>query len=347
MFKSAWCALLSAVLSPSAILGQQASSADYAVGFHLTIDYGLVQHSVYAGVQLYNIHANYSTRSVASVYFSNGSFADIAQIKGGSNYQQAMREAYAPDNSPAVLHDSASTSWHRSLDDWLPPWLGGKKPRPNHLIPMVRALKAATESYIEATVPIAQVITSFPVSDTVWDDMVSACSAVSLRMHRDFQLAPAGLHAIYGYSSVDESLLGGDEQLILAVEYSRAALTALIVDEEWNVFDRRWLLHDPTLGAEHLRDPEQLEEALREFIQSVLKNSVGGQYPGYLNNLVFLGDSTGDVRLHAALKKVLGELYSRLIASVSHSRDMINPLYAAAWGAAHFGFERVDAHDEI
>ena len=82
-------------------------------------------------------------RSVASVYFSNGSAVDIAKIQGGPAYKQLMR-------APEVLA-SHVTAYHLSFDyaleanigavqaslglqslrDFLPPWLGGKDPHPD------------------------------------------------------------------------------------------------------------------------------------------------------------------------------------------------------------------------
>jgi hypothetical protein len=301
--------------------------------------------------------------SVASVYFSNGSAVDVAKIPGGTTYRQIMREAYLPKGHGASydtalhhnqlgsgLRDSQALIHPQLLRDYLPPWLGGKRPRT--LVPMLRALKAAVESYLETTISNADIVVPFPITDSFHESVHSACSSISLSMGA-FDLPIAGIFAAPMYGIGKKPCLDDDDpqpQLILTIEYSRAALTAFIILEECTIFERRRVLHDTNLGLDQLRgDPgsgstrEKLEASLGEFICLPMNDGGNGEKLRYINNLVLLGESAGDPQLHDVLKKIIGERYGRLMATVDNSGlGVIDPLFVGARGIAYYSWVRQD-----
>ena len=234
----------------------------------------------------------------------------------------------------------------QSIRDYIPPWLGGGNSRSQPLSRMLKALKIAAESYLETSVSTAEVVFPFPISDSYRDTILrSAYSSVSLHPPW-FRLAPAGIFAAKAYG------IGGNceddpEQLILTVDYSRAALTALLVDEECSVFLDRRVLHDTRLGLDGLHDRSEasrsdLERALREITKLPLEDGNGAGLKR-INNLVLLGESAGNSQLHDVLKEVLAEQYIPLVTTASeNSKSAIDPLFAASRGVALHCWERVN-----
>jgi hypothetical protein len=312
---------------------------------------------------------NLCNKSVASVYFSNGSAVDIAKIQGGPAYRQMMR-------ATEVLFDGHATAYRtlfndtleagigviqQSLRDFLPPWLGGRNAHSQPLPQMLKALKTATESYLEASISAAEVTVPFPVSDSYLDSLRSACSSLSLHMPLSAQ-PPAGILAArangiagkcdtasaseVSEQSQSQSQADDPAQLILTVGYTRAALTAILVVEECGVFEYRRVLHDTHLGVDGLSGGsdssyDDLARALRNVISLPLEDGNGAELKR-INNLVLLGESAGDHRLHDVLKEVLGEQFGRLAATVSDGHmGITGPLYAASRGVAQDCWDRI------
>jgi hypothetical protein len=239
----------------------------------------------------------------------------------------------------------------QSLRDHLPPWLGGKPLQPQPLVPMLKALKAATESYLETTVSAAEIVVPFPATEGYLKAVRSACSSISLRMPMSAQ-PPAGILAArangIGRKHCQDDGDDDPPQLILTVEYSRAALTALIVHEECGVFEYRRVLHDTNLGLDQLRggsesNREKLETSLRELVHLPMSDGGNGEELKYINNLVLLGESAGDSQLNHALKKVISEEDGRRVGQ--GGPDAIDPLFAASRGVAFDCWDRLNFED--
>jgi len=316
-------------------------AADYGVGFDLTLDYG-----------------------VASVYFSNGSAIDIAKIQGGPAYKQMMRATEVLDSHATAYRTfgigevQASLSL-QSLSSFLPPWLGGRNARSQSLSRMLKALKTATESFLEASISTAEITVPFPVPDSYLDSLRSACSSLSLHMPLSAQ-PPAGILAarangivgkcdmVSAYEVSEQSQANDPAQLILTISYTRAALTTLLVVEECGVFEYRRVLHDTRLGVDGLSGRsdssyDDLGRALRNVTSLPLEDGNGAELK-WISNLVLLGESAGDQRLHDVLKAVLGEQFGRLAPTVSEGRmGITDPLYAASRGVAQDCWDRIES----
>lgn len=255
----------------------------------------------------------------------------------------------------------------QSLRDYLPPWLGGDNDnRTQSLSRMLRALKTATESYLEASLSTAEVVFPFPVSDSYLDTLRSACSPFSLHMPLSAQ-PPAGILAarVYDIGGNCKTAIGKEalvinqaddpEQLILTVDYSRAALTALLVAEECGVFEYLRVLHDTNLGADclsFLRRSDtpgcdsnirsDLAHALRGVTNLPLEDGNGTRMKR-IRELVLLGESADDRLLHDVLKEVLDEQSGTLITHVSERRArVIDPPFAASRGLAQDCWDRMN-----
>jgi len=241
----------------------------------------------------------------------------------------------------------------QSLRDYLPPWLGGNDPGTQSLSWMLKALKTATESYLQASLSTAEVVVPFPVAESSLDALRAACSSLSLRMPLSAQ-PPAGIlaaraHGVGGNCDTEDD---DPAQLILTVDYSRAALTALLVAEECGIFEDRRVLHDTRLGADALSrgsdapgsisSRSDLASALRDITRLPLEDGNGAEVKR-VGELALLGESAGDRRLHDVLKEVLGEQSGSLVTTVSDGRRrVIDPLFAASRGVAQDCWSRMN-----
>lgn len=322
----------------------------------------LIPDRVLTGLNLWN------KKSIASIHFPNESAVDVAKIEGGPAYKQMMRATGVLDECATAhctsLDDNAA--WKpgtgaaaqaalglQFLRDYLPPWLGGNDDRcPQSLSGMLKALKTATESYLQASLSTAEVVVPFPVAECFLDALRAACSSLSLQMPLSAQ-PPAGILAARAHGIGGNCNTGDDEpaQLILTVDYSRAALTALLVAEECGIFEVRRVLHDTRLGADALSRGSDapgfnssrgdLASALRDITRLPVKDG-NGEEVTLVGELVLLGESAGDRRLHDVLKEVLGEQSGSPVTTVSDGRRrIIDPLFAASRGVAQDCWSRM------
>ena len=164
-------------------------------------------------------------------------------------------------------------------------------------------------------------------------------------------LDPAGVFAARAHDignrhcrdGVRELTPGDDpQQLVLTVEYSQSALTALLVHEDCGVFEVRRVRHSTELGLNQLRkgsDPhiglKKMESSLRELVKLPMNDGGNGKELNNINNLVLLGESADNSQLHVVLKKVLGEQFGGF-ADPARQRviNFIDPLFAASRGVA-------------
>lgn len=141
-------------------------------------------------------------------------------------------------------------------------------------------------------------------------------------------------------------------QLILTVDYSRAALTALLVAEECGIFEYGRVLHSTRIGADSLSrgsdalgfnsSRSDLASALRDITRLPLEDGNGSEVK-QISELVLLGESAGDRRLHDVLNEVLGEQSGNLVTTVSDGRTrIIDPLFAASSGLAQDCWSRMN-----
>ena len=259
-----------------------------------------------------------------------------------------------------------------SLRSYLPPWLGGPDPRTQPLPRMLSALKIATESYISTPLPSAEIVFPFPIPSTFLTTLRSATPSLSLTMPLSAQ-SPSGIlaaraHGIGARHCSDDDDAAVHEQLILTIDYNRAALTALLVHKECSIFEVRRVVHDPHLGtAQHSHcapdtEPEpasnaqsrrdDLVRAIRDVARLPLEQGNGAGI-SRISEVVLLGEKAGDALLHEVLKEVLGEEFGGRLSLDGGVRGeggeecsgRIEPVFAASRGLAMDCWDRLDLQD--
>ncbi|KAL9603736.1 MAG: hypothetical protein Q9179_002113 [Wetmoreana sp. 5 TL-2023] len=176
------------------------------------------------------------------------------------------------------------------------------------------------------------------------DSLVSSFASVPL-------FTPAGTFAARAHGIGEECGAGRHysriepDQLILTVDFSRAALTAHLLYEDCAIFEQVRVLHDTQLGTNGLSETSsgqrQLVKALREITRRPVKD---GNFPDieHVNNVVLFGESASDKRLHDALDQVRHGQFGRSSLPMSNGRTRgVKPLFAASKGVAEALWNRL------
>lgn len=140
----------------------------------------------------------------------------------------------------------------------------------------------AVAYYVDGSPAEVEIVLPFPVSDDCLDSLHAACYYSFLPRPASAQPA-AGILAARAHGigrrytvAVDrestQDRRGSPAQLVLTVDYSRAALMAMLVVEEDGDFEYRRVLHDTNLGAKSLArmsDPQNghLAQAFRNLVK--------------------------------------------------------------------------------
>jgi hypothetical protein len=292
---------------------------------------------------------------------------DIAKIEGSPRYKQAMRVvcptdifSSCDDKSNAELFNgrisqsalsSQSSQWlshcrHMRNYGWSWPWPRPiRDPTETALEYMLKALKASTESYLEAPVHMAELTLPFRAQENDFQNKLrSACKVVGLRNALS-RYPTAGEQAARAYGIVGhypEEM----PRLVLTVEYSRAALTMHLWEEDEATYMKLRVLHHTELGAaalqychESQKEEEKCESLLLEAMRPFLKLPVTGLDPAcpqMIAAVALLGESSENHRLSLALKKILREQFEGVLQyPVSqHGSYLIDPVFAASRGIA-------------
>lgn len=211
---------------------------------------------------------------------------------------------------------------------------------------MLNALKAASEAYLGEPIADAEVVIPFTAPAAFYDH---------LRMPLSKQL-PAGILAARAYGVSGKCIDGGDdprsdpEKLLLTVGYTKADLTAQLVNEMCGGYETLRQFHNPSLGFESVQEDiasgyQEMERQIRRLTSSHLnmamrlesRKSAAWCFEGILH-------MTG---LHDVLEKVLGLNYgSNDEAGGKIISDHITPLFAAARGVVSDCLSRLNSEQE-
>jgi hypothetical protein len=250
------------------------------------------------------------------------------------------------------------------LYDALPTWLGGyqRDGATRALTEMLRALKTATESALDAEFDEVYISTPLPVQEGFNVRLRAASSTLGLKRPSDAFWAPTTLskNTSTSCSCEDQSSEApGVKELVLVLDHSHATLTATLGVTTECLLDVRRILSSEKLGARGLRELSWWEfdseaervlllqqrypmliGALRRLIALPL-DPLGGNLPGgedvtAVDRLVLLGETADDENLHTALREVFGDRLGALLASSGWNSSMTknDPLYSAAESVA-------------
>ncbi|KAL8897839.1 MAG: hypothetical protein Q9207_007000 [Kuettlingeria erythrocarpa] len=306
---------------------------DYGVGFSLSLDYG-----------------------TASIEFSNGSSIDVGRIEGDAVYQRTMR-------APELMHPPSNETEHRLLDlRYQETQPGGNNAWSFYAASLERMLVRlvnATESRLGQPIfaagivlPFSTIIAPIPAR---WINLLDDVStSLGLKAPLSGQQA-AGNLALHAYGLDERCPRGfadGKAQLILTIDYSRAALTVLFIEATCEYLETNYDLHEPRLGAAALAElPDgraHLARALRNLTSlpfmprenyfTKRKISWG---PADIDEIVLSGELAGSIQLQEVLDEVLGKHFTRLI-NITRA-DIVDPLFAVSRGTARDCLERKNA----
>lgn len=219
------------------------------------------------------------------------------------------------------------------LYDALPTWLGGyqRDGATRALTEMLRALKTATETAIEAEIDEAYISTPWPVDEDFNIRLRTAASAVGLNQPSDaFWAATVVGKGASSLLHCDHVLPGGTgrNEVVLVLDHSDAALTATLGITTDYLLDARAILISEELGAWGLRNLARWEyddkvernvllqrkytmlvDALRRLADVSLTsdlNHLGGETVLAVDKIILLGETTDDKKLHNALEEIFG-----------------------------------------
>ncbi|KAL8758817.1 MAG: hypothetical protein Q9184_003812 [Pyrenodesmia sp. 2 TL-2023] len=288
---------------------------------------------------------------VASVYYSNASSFNLAKIEGGPAYQQIMRTAARSDEAlvrdPTLRHQSDRLNRLplalKIFSNHLPHWFGLNDAGTLALSQMLQSLRIASESYLEAPLTGVEVVVPFSASDAFLRRLRSTSSFLGIYLPVSAP-PPAGILAALAYGlgedCPDDDRAHG-EKAILTVDYSRAALTAVLVHEDCGAFDIENELHDTTFGADALSDsPGEVRAGLVQALRKLIRRPPQSME---ISELVLIGDSAGDKQVQDVLKEVLGAKSDTLFKGANERRTgVIDPHFAASRGMAYISWARQD-----
>ncbi|KAF7195050.1 hypothetical protein HII31_03518 [Pseudocercospora fuligena] len=278
----------------------------------------------------FNLAFGYGT---AAVYHANGTSVNVAKIEGSFGYKAMMRAqnwSMPQDDAP---YDGGGWSEDLPHASFLAAKLGLlRKAEPDlrtkALSEMLHSLRTAMESYLG---------TRFVAVDVVFPSRPSSAMVRSLRLassHLGVHLTgtSAGAGQIAAFDILGNNWDCDDpEKLIVTVEWSRAALTAMVYTEDCGIFEGIRGFQSFTLGSEDFSDSKRIAilRKLRDLVQTPTEfDSIAA--------FIVLGENGGDDRLWSMLRTAFtwADWGPAAIVTLDVFNGDIDPAFAAAGAAA-------------
>ncbi|KAI4733360.1 hypothetical protein E4T50_16085 [Aureobasidium sp. EXF-12298] len=215
-------------------------------------------------------------------------------------------------------------------------------PDAQSLLWMLRALKAATEVYLEKPVHYIEVTNPVPL---VWVDAYveainSATSSLGLSLGRPYFLAAAAAAKTYNIKGICDDQSNADVgandtsyRLFVAVNHNRAAFTASLMIEECNAIEELRTYHNHSLGS----DSDVSEAERHATMKHALAKTVKPPYhesmfnPERIQDVILIGEATEDAVMRSVLEDIFGNEFK--IEGRQNDRG-VDPLFAASRGVA-------------
>ena len=224
--------------------------------------------------------------------------------------------------------------FHRLL-----PWLRGSERPTNPIVPMLDALKTATESYLGEQMKYVEVVLTFRQSDQFLEDLSSALSELSLKTLR-FLRAPSGLW-VWDTQCIPSTDDWADRSLetVITIDYTKSSLTVTTFDEDGDcVYANHGYTHHSSLGSDLVSaDPPMGRERLKSALKQLLRPSSVSQPDAKpvtaLKDVLVLGESGNDPVLRQLLDQVLKQAYNSSVgvAAPKQPESVFAASRAAAW----------------
>ncbi|CAD0091864.1 unnamed protein product, partial [Aureobasidium vineae] len=267
------------------------NAAEYGVGFTLALDYG-----------------------TASIWYANGTAVNVVKLEGGPMYKQVMRsgsvEPYSPTSTPELTRGPLGLM---TFQNYLPSWTTAEPADHDTeaVKRMLTGLKVVTEAYVEEPLTAVRLSTPFSVQykSPFCNTLQTTVETLGLRCF-GIVTASTDITGIYGlqgqcdndpYKTPDQKEDDLPRQY-LALDYSRAGISAFVVEEECRVEYTHRELHNTTLGAtvEFPNKREDLTLALEDLVSRPF-DAWYTAWQANVSGLVLLGESTEDAMLQEVL----------------------------------------------
>jgi len=307
---------------------QQAVAVDYGVGFSLSLDYG-----------------------TSVVYTENGTSIGVAKIEGSPAYKALMhaqtwltpKTSQDDFRSRVPLQQMPLVSQLANVDSWcdrLPDWIctGSEEQSVITMSQMLQGLKAATESYLTTELSYVNIATPNKATENFTHVLASAATRASLQQD-DVGILRANIWAA-NINTIEDYFCEESVRVVLALDYSRAGLTATLIEDDCGMPYDLVTIHDRSVGTRQWSDDSwsKLVREFREFIAQGRREFGGNDA---ISKIVLLGESANDERLKDILREVLLDkdvlhpiMHWNLHANSIDVLEPIDPLYAAAAGVA-------------
>ncbi|KAI9791910.1 MAG: hypothetical protein M1835_008209 [Candelina submexicana] len=323
------------------------------VGFDLTLDYG-----------------------TSVLYFPNRTYAIVAKIEGGPAYKRLIsasaREAQhrfdnPPQDDPFTESQGASpasnpgparrwltriqTAFNHNLPQHLPKAQQRTPQADPNTLPltqMLQSLKTATEAYLSAPLPAIGISGPHILTPSHRQLLHSAMNSLNLECSSYPIFAPiaASWANDIGYPLNYEAT---KEQLVLAIDYNKSALTMSLLTEEGGVFETQKVAYAPQLGSDALYAKDcgrpncsilDRQEIYRKKLVAFSSEFLRGGHPGgyWTENerenggteIVLFGDQAPNLDFH----RFLEDMFENHTYDTSDLAEKSDPIFAAAMGVA-------------
>jgi hypothetical protein len=290
--------------------------------------------------------------STASIWYANGTVVDVTKLEGGAAYKHAMRSTMAMPVTPTSSNEpSRGLLGLMSLQDYLPAWIAAEPVDSDGeaISWMLKGLKAATEARTEKPLAAVGISCPFLIHHRIQFGNTLRTTVESLGFHykntKTTSIAIMELYGIEGqcdldvFKTPDQKEPDDPPQTYLALDYSRAGISAFLVKEDCGVPEVLREYHNATLAAD-LEFPgkrEDLSRTLEDLIRPIEDRYFGAvshTNPVEISELVMLGESTDDAMLHDVLSGVFGSKYTDLKAGSDERAVLHPPLFAGSRAVA-------------
>lgn len=271
----------------------------------------------------FNLAQDYGT---ASAHHANSTVAHIVKIEGSPAYKQFMRGHSAASPQPQSVLCPRLIASIPLLDAICQP---SQLPSSgaDAAKPMIRALKASVEAYLGTTFCFADVAIPATLSADQNAAIRDALAADGLQT-----ALPNPINAALA-AAVANGIKTDDERVLLAVDYSRSGLAAMLFTQELGVFDE--LRHDawPELGDDSAPLDPRHWDLVRAALANFLRDS---DRRAGVDDLVSYGDRAEERQFREALRDVLGKAQGQAEGA------LFDPIFASAAGVADASFNVMD-----
>lgn len=249
-----------------------------------------------------------------SIYFQNRTvrtFADVAKVQGGNEYQAYMKDHFDHKKVPT----SFSTQWNCPFPHRICRHLPGQSDRThNPLLPMLKTVLSAAETVLERDVKSVMVSTHVTQSQNHWETLSNHVSSALKELKVDRW--GDGFHNVV--STLDYALhFGydcdrGEDRYLMAIEYTRDSLVGQIWNGKCRTYETLPMIissasgHDGISACRRETDNAEICNApLRSALRDLIETSGHSRHQLALSDLLIFGEQAKDKKFLMVLVQSL------------------------------------------